>query len=85
MPETLGIEAEKLHDRRLGDLLDALHRHLLAQCASVSAVYSYFGDGGQLRQAAPLTEFQRLVLKRLRFPPPDVYLTADLEQNFDRC
>jgi transposase len=28
LPETLDIEAEKLHDRRLGDLLDALHPHL---------------------------------------------------------
>ncbi len=28
LPETLEIEAEKLHDRRLGDLLDDLHPHL---------------------------------------------------------
>lgn len=28
LEETLGIGAEKLHDRRLGDLLDAIHPHL---------------------------------------------------------
>ena len=28
LEETLGISAEKLHDRRLGDLLDAIHPHI---------------------------------------------------------
>jgi hypothetical protein len=28
LEDTLGISAEKLHDRRLGDLLDSIHPHL---------------------------------------------------------
>jgi transposase len=28
LEETLGISAQKLHDRRLGDLLDAIHEHI---------------------------------------------------------
>jgi transposase len=28
LEDTLGISAEKLHDRRLGDLLDAIHEHI---------------------------------------------------------
>ncbi|MCH8293680.1 hypothetical protein IH992_21570 [Candidatus Poribacteria bacterium] len=28
LPETLDVSASKLHDRRIGDLLDALHPHL---------------------------------------------------------
>lgn len=63
----------------LGQLgIEATGRHLLAQFASVSAVYSYFRDGSQLRRAPPLTDFQRMVLKRLRFPPPETYLKAVL-------
>ena len=28
LEDTLGISAEKLHDRRIGDLLDAIHPHI---------------------------------------------------------
>lgn len=59
--------------------IEVTGRHLLEQFASVSAVYSYFGDGSQLRQAVPLTDFQRMVLERLRFPPPDRYLKSILQ------
>lgn len=59
--------------------IESTGRHLLQQFASVSAVYSYFGDGSHLRQATPLTDFQRMVLKRLQLPPPEVYLNPVLE------
>lgn len=51
-------------------------RHILAQFASLSVVYSYFSDGSHWRQAAAPTLFQREVLERLQFPPPHAYVNA---------
>lgn len=60
--------------------LEATGRHVLEQFASLSAIYSYFGDGSLLKQAAPPTAFQRTVLKRLRFPPAHTYVNSVLHQ-----
>ena len=58
--------------KRVGEKMTA--RRIIEQFATLTAVYTDFLDGSQIRKVIPLTEFQFKFLKTHQLSEPDIYL-----------